>query len=402
MRADNINTLADELYNTARKNEISLIISAIFVMILAVVNGVTTATIYSNELRRVTNYMKDLAPRNLRQPALQTNRSDEFALLVASVNEMASKTSEVVRSIDGVVQNFADNSGQLARSADDVQAGMDQAAITMHHLATGSEQQAQSTTELTQTMDVFKGSISQIVQTGEVLEEESNVVANLTIEGKTLMMHSLTQMQSINDVMHEAVQKVEGLNNQSNEITKLVSVIDDIANQTNLLALNAAIEAARAGEHGKGFAIVADEVRKLAEQVSSSVMDISTIVSRIQGDTKAVTTSLQNGYGEVQSGSEQLTETGQRFDDISIAVAQMNEEIQQMSKKLGHIEHSSAEVSTAITDIAAVCEESYAGAEEMTATVDEVAATMHQVAANALNLSHMSEELKGKVAVFQL
>lgn len=344
MRADNINTLADELYNTARKNEISLIISAIFVMILAVVIGVTTATIYSNELRRVTNYMKDLAPGNLRQPALQTNRSDEFALLVASVNEMASKTSEVVRSIDGVVQNFADNSGQLARSADDVQAGMDQAAITMHHLATGSEQQAQSTTELTQTMDVFKGSISQIVQTGEVLEEESNVVANLTIEGKTLMMHSLTQMQSINDVMHEAVQKVEGLNNQSNEITKLVSVIDDIANQTNLLALNAAIEAARAGEHGKGFAIVADEVRKLAEQVSSSVMDISTIVSRIQGDTKAVTTSLQNGYGEVQSGSEQLTETGQRFDDISIAVAQMNEEIQQMSKKLGHIEHSSAEV----------------------------------------------------------
>lgn len=49
-----------------------------------------------------------------------------------------------------------------------------------------------------------------------------------------------------------------------------------------------------------------------------------------------------------------------------------------------------------------MCEESYAGAEEMTATVDEVAATMHQVAANALNLSHMSEELKGKVAVFQL
>lgn len=402
MRATNINELADDLYNVARTNELAIIISAAIVVLLAIAIGIMTANVYSNELRRVTSYMKALAGGDLRQPPLETTRRDEFSVLVDSVNEMASKTSGVVRSIDEVVQNVASNSEQLARSANDVQTGMDQAAETMQHLAVGSEQQAQSTTTLAHTMDTFKGSISEIVQTGDVLEQESTVVADLTLQGKALMTNSLEQMQSINTVMQHAVQKVEGLNNQSTEITKLVSVIDDIANQTNLLALNAAIEAARAGEHGKGFAIVADEVRKLAEQVSSSVMDISTIVGRIQHDTKDVTNSLQQGYGEVQHGSEQLTETGQRFDDISEAVTQMNTEIQQMSQKLNDIQASSVAVSTSITDIAAVGEESSSGAEEMTATVQEVAATMHQVSANALNLSHMSEELKQKVSVFQL
>lgn len=402
MRASNISVLAGELYNKARANELTIIIAALIVIAFSTAVGIVTANTYSNELRRMTDYLKELADGNLRQQPLQTKRNDEFAMLTESVNEMAYKTRHVVSSIDDVVQQVAVNSDQLSRSSEDVQFGMDQAAVTMQQLAAGSEQQAQATAGIANTMETFKEDITDIVKTGDVLEKESDVVASLTIEGKSLMTTSLTKMQSINDVMHEAVQKVEGLNNQSNEITKLVSVIDDIANQTNLLALNAAIEAARAGEHGKGFAIVADEVRKLAEQVSSSVMDISYIVSRIQADTEDVTSSLQEGYSEVQSGSEQLTETGQRFDDISAAVTQMNLEIQQMSRRLNEIHASSQDVSTSVTEIATVCEESSASSEEMTATVEEVAATMHQVAANALNLSHMSESLKSKVEVFKI
>src|SRR5699024_10420361 len=146
---------------------------------------------------------------------------------------------------------------------------------------------------------------------------------SLTTDGSKSMEDSTNQMKVIDQIVHEAGEKVEGLNVHSQNISELVEVIQDIAEQTNLLALNAAIEAARAGEHGMGFAVVADEVRKLAEQSSESVQNITGIVQNIQQESNAVASSLRNSYKEVEEGSNQISNTGQTFNAISSSVSSM-------------------------------------------------------------------------------
>src|SRR5699024_8660442 len=162
--------------------------------------------------------------------------------------------------------------------------------------------QANNAGELSSSMQEFSGKIETVNENSEQIQDSSNDVLENALEGSQLMDASMNQMAKIDEIVLDAVRKVEGLDAQSQEISKLVEVVQDIAEQTNLLALNAAIEASRAGEHGKGFAVVADEVRKLAEQVSASVTDISDIISRIQTESSNVTDSLQVGYKDVERG----------------------------------------------------------------------------------------------------
>ncbi|GEM_PF-3903072 len=118
---------------------------------------------------------------------------------------------------------------------------------------------------------------------------------------------------------NEAVLKMKGLNeamaaigSSSEQITKVIKVIDDIAFQTNLLALNASVEAARAGESGKGFAVVAEEVRALAQRSGKAAREITTMInqakSRVEkGET--MTEGVSKSLGQIQEGTREAAQT---------------------------------------------------------------------------------------------
>lgn len=401
-RAKAITDVGNDVVSTSSENRTIGIVFSLILTIAGILIAIITASTISKPVTVVADRMKELADGNLQLEPLPVKARDEIGTLMVAANDMNEKLKQTIQSIYSVSETVAASSEELAQSSNEVQAGTEQITVTMQELASGTETQASTTGDLAETMTAFKRSIHETTQEGIELSEHSSLVQKLTVSGKSLMVQSTKQMATINEIVLDSVKKVENLNEQSAEISKLVSVIDDISNQTNLLALNAAIEAARAGEHGKGFAVVADEVRKLAEQVQFSVTDIATIVQRIQGETGNVTSALQTGYEEVRRGTTQLDETNETFEKISDAVGDMIVNISTITTNLNQLAQNSETINASIDDMASISQESAAGVEQTTATVEETAATMDEIARSANQLAGMAEELNTQLQQFKI
>jgi methyl-accepting chemotaxis protein len=113
---------------------------------------------------------------------------------------------------------------------------------------------------------------------------------------------TLAKMRTIAESVSATAKKVEELGKSSDQIGRIIGVIDDIADQTNLLALNAAIEAARAGEQGRGSEVVADEVRKPAERTTQAPKEIATMIRTVQDETKVAVVAMEQGTQQVGEG----------------------------------------------------------------------------------------------------
>ncbi|MDD2761283.1 MAG: methyl-accepting chemotaxis protein, partial [Methylomonas sp.] len=108
--------------------------------------------------------------------------------------------------------------------------------------------------------------------------------------------------QGIRSSIESSSQTIRRLSDSTEQIGKIVQVINEIADQTNLLALNAAIEAARAGEAGRGFSVVADEVRKLAERTGSATCEISQMISTVQAQAREAVHIMESGAAGMEEG----------------------------------------------------------------------------------------------------
>lgn len=390
----NINT-----YETVRN---MIIVISLVATVLAIVIGILMGRMIGTPLKKISRNLNEVAKGNLTVKPLKMNRKDEIGTLVQASNSMQRELRNVISSVSEATSKVMSSSEELTQSTNEVGQGAEQIAITMQELASGSESQANYTSDLSMNMQNFVQTIEESADQSDEIYQTSTAVKTLTEKGKGLMDTSVSQMQEIDKIVKESVDGVKELDNKSKKVSKLVSVIEDIAEQTNLLALNAAIEAARAGEQGKGFAVVADEVRKLAEQVSHSVGDITHIVQGIQSESSNVAVSLENGYEQVTRGTTQIETTGETFNEISASVESMGSAIKEISDKLQANKKKTVEMNASVEEIASVSEESAAGIEQTSASAQQTTSTMQEVSASSGELARIAEELNDMVDRFKL
>ena len=212
------------------------------------------------------------------------------------------RVAALAGSFDETLSRLRELVGQAQENGDTLGAAAAELRAASTQQAAAASQQTVMVTETTATIEELAATAAQIAQTSEQVAEVARETLRLTEQGREAVASSLTTMDDISERVDIISSHALSLGERSQEIGRILAVIDELADQTNLLALNAAIEAARAGEHGRGFAVVAAEVRKLAERAQEATGRIQSIVTEIQSETNATILASEQGSARVKLG----------------------------------------------------------------------------------------------------
>ncbi len=363
-----------------------LVVAALLFPALAAYLGALSQALWG--MRRLArSEQSSLAARvdDLSQSMALTAGGDLAVDVSTQVNDP--QVGRLAAAFDDTLVSLRELVGSVRAGGEQIAASAGELLSTAQEHATSATEQSSAVSETTSTIEELAATAAQIAETSQAVARYAAETLRFAEEGRAAVGASVDSMDAIAGRVDTMSVRALSLGEKSQEIGRILGVIDDLADQTNLLALNAAIEAARAGEHGRGFAVVASEVRKLAERSQQSASQIQGIVREIQAETSSAIVASEETAKEVRVGTDRARGVVDALERISGMVDETTTAAKEISIATQQQRSASDQVVAAMAQVSDVSRQYAVGS--------------RQSAAAAAELNVLAAQLRGAIAEFR-
>ncbi|MBE9139481.1 GAF domain-containing protein [Nodosilinea sp. LEGE 07088] len=267
--------------------------------------------------------------------------------LTVRADVTAGEIGTVADFFNSIVESLRQIVTQVKQAAEQVNASLGQNEGAVQSLANEALRQADDVTQTLASVEAMTTSIQQVARSAQQAAVVANSASATAETGGQAMDLTVQNILTLREIIGETSKKVKRLGESSQQISKAVSLINQIAMQTNLLAINAGIEAARAGEEGQGFAVVAEEVGELAARSAEATKEIERIVETIQRETAEVVDAMDQSTTEVVAGTRLVEDAKQSLGRI----LNVSQQIDGLVRSISEATVSQVEISETVTQL---------------------------------------------------
>ena len=301
--------------------QILLLVLAAGAFVLALIVGTVVFQSITRPLRSTVNLLKNISEgEGDLTKRLEVRSRDELGELANWFNTFVAKIEDMVRKIS--------NAATTVR-------------VSSKEQAAGAANQSQAIAEMSGTATELLTAARHVAESGTSVREQADRAAEECMDGTRNVQDAVQGITGIQERVQEIAQQMLDLGGKSQQISRVLDIINELTEQTNLLSLNASIEAAGAGNAGKRFAVVASEIRKLAERAGDSTTEIRGLINSIQDTVNTAIVATEEGTKSVEQGARLTASTKGSFERIA-------EQVASTARSANTIEMASRQQTTAI------------------------------------------------------